>query len=83
MDVKQRQHLPRFSVYANGRLSYAAIRNFYVEEELLTAQLLQLRKICQPLAGHPAIYAYDLGNESSNCVVRPGKQMAGKSVPRN
>src|SRR5665647_1349779 len=29
----------RFPVYANGHLGYAAIRNFYVDEELLTAQL--------------------------------------------
>ena len=56
----------RFPIYANGRLQLASIRNFYVDEAMLEAQLLQVRKISESLAGHPAIFAYDLGNESSN-----------------
>jgi endo-1,4-beta-mannosidase len=68
----------RFPVYSNGRLQYAAINNFYTDEELLTSQLLQLRKVSQALAGHPAVYAYDLGNESSNCVIPPDRSLGIK-----
>lgn len=63
----------RFPIYANGRLHLASIRNFYIDEALLEAQLLQVRKISESLAGHPAIFAYDLGNESSNCLVPPDR----------
>lgn len=66
----------RFPVFANGHLRQAAIRNFYVDEAMLEAQLLQVRKISRSLAGHPAIYAYDLGNESSNCVIPPDRSQA-------
>lgn len=63
----------RFPIYANGRLQLASIRNYYIDEAMLEAQLLQVRKISEALAGHPAIFAYDLGNESSNCVVPPNR----------
>lgn len=66
----------RFPVYSNGCLQQASIRNFYTEELLLEAQLLQVRKISAALAGHPAIFAYDLGNESSNCVIPPQRSTA-------
>jgi len=66
----------RFPVFCNGSLKYAEIRNFYKEEELITAQLLQIRIIAGALADHPAILAYDLGNESSNCVIPPDRSFA-------
>ena len=65
-----------FPLYANGRLQLASIRNYYIDEAMLEAQLLQVRKISQSLAGHPAIFAYDLGNESSNCLVPPDRSQA-------
>lgn len=61
----------RFPVLAAGQLKQASIRNFYSDENMLESQLLQAGKISASLAGHPAIYAYDLGNESSNCVIPP------------
>ncbi len=66
----------RFPVYSNGKLSYNSIRNFYAEEELIAAQLLQIRTISGALADHPAVLAYDLGNESSNCVIPPNRHLA-------
>ncbi len=66
----------RFPVYAGGRLQPASIRNYYVDENMLQAQLLQVRTVCKSLAGHPAIFAYDLGNESSNCIIPPDRSRA-------
>lgn len=64
----------RFPIYSNGRLSHTSIRNFYDEEDLITAQLLQIRTVCGALNDHPAIFGYDLGNESSNCVIPYDRQ---------
>lgn len=59
----------RFPVYSQGNLSNRVIRNFYQDEEVKQAQLFQIKAICGALAGHPAVWAYDLGNESSNCCI--------------
>lgn len=58
----------RFPVFSEGHLVQASIRNFYNETDLMQAQMYQIEKVCSSLAGHPAIFAYDLGNEPSNCV---------------
>lgn len=65
----------RFPVFAEGQLKQAAIRNFFTEEAVLEAQLLQTGKVCTALSHHPAVYAYDLGNEPSNCVIPPDRSM--------
>ena len=33
-------------------------------------------ELARALAGHPALWAWDLGNENSNCVVPPNKGLA-------
>lgn len=63
----------RFPVYSEGRLFQKAIRNYYSDDAVITAQTLQIQEVCLALRGHPAIFAYDLGNESSNCVVPPDR----------
>lgn len=63
----------RFPVYSQGVLKPAAARNFYVESYLKEAQLYQIETICSSLRDHPAIAAYDLGNESSNLVIPPDR----------
>ncbi|HZK43189.1 MAG TPA: hypothetical protein VFC73_02775 [Syntrophomonadaceae bacterium] len=67
----------RFPVYSQNRVSYQKIRNFYKEADLLEAQVLQIEKVGQSLKGHAAIYAYDLGNESSNCHI-PTDRLEGQ-----
>ncbi len=59
----------RFPLYSNNKIIRGRIKNFYKDGELLNAQILQISKVCQALADHPAICAYDLGNESSNCYI--------------
>ncbi|NLB89041.1 MAG: hypothetical protein GX790_07435, partial [Syntrophomonadaceae bacterium] len=59
----------RFLVYSSGNITNAQIKNFYADKELLDAQIFQIEKVCKTLKGHPAIWAYDLGNESSNCYI--------------
>ncbi len=66
----------RFPVMSKGRLCYRKIRNFYSQQEIIEAQKLQCREVAQALRGHPALWAYDLGNESSNCVVPQDRQAA-------
>ncbi len=66
----------RFPVYSNEKIVTASIRNFYAEPDLIQAQLYQIQTVCRALAGHPAIFAYDLGNEPSNCVQPPDRNLA-------
>jgi len=59
----------RFLIYSQNRLVKALTRNFYREPEIIEAQKYQIQEVCRKLCGHEAILAYDLGNESSNCVI--------------
>jgi endo-1,4-beta-mannosidase len=66
----------RFPVWSGGRRRSAVIRNWYADRDITRAQQLQCREAARALAGHPALLAYDLGNESSNCVIPPGREAA-------
>jgi endo-1,4-beta-mannosidase len=66
----------RFPVWSGGRRLTAGIRNWYRDRDVISAQRLQCREVARALAGHPALWAYDLGNESSNCVLPPGRSAA-------
>jgi len=66
----------RFPVMSGGCLSRRLIRNFYSDQEMLKAQKLQCREVARALRGHPALWAYDLGNESSNCVIPRDRRAA-------
>ena len=68
------QQPQRFPVYSQGRLSHHPIRNFYQDVDIIQAQLLQIQKVCSSLRGHPAVTAYDLGNEPSNCCIPPDRK---------
>ncbi|HZJ85266.1 MAG TPA: glycoside hydrolase family 2 TIM barrel-domain containing protein [Syntrophomonadaceae bacterium] len=59
----------RFPLYSGNGITKGQIKNFYKAEEILAAQVLQISKVCRSLKNHPAVCAYDLGNESSNCYV--------------
>ena len=66
----------RFPIYSDNRVQWRNIRNCYTDQEVIDAQSLQIQKICGSLKGHPAIYAYDLGNEASNWVIPPQRSDA-------
>ncbi|MEN6461075.1 MAG: hypothetical protein ABFC94_06885 [Syntrophomonas sp.] len=61
----------RFPVFSQNRIGQARIRNFYTEQDIIEAQSFQIKEVCTSLKGHDAVLAYDLGNESSNCVIPP------------
>lgn len=65
----------RFRVVAGGRVRPAeeGLRNWYADPEVTAAQELLARSAARALAGHPAIWAWDLGNENSNCTIPPDR----------
>lgn len=64
----------RFPVVSNNRIQKREIRNYYIDQELMQAQRLLCRRIGEALRQHPAVWAYDLGNEASNCVIPPDRR---------
>jgi endo-1,4-beta-mannosidase len=66
----------RFPVFSNGSLVGNNIRNFYIDSDIIEAQKWQLEKVGLALKNHPAVWSYDLGNESSNCVIPPDRRAA-------
>jgi endo-1,4-beta-mannosidase len=61
----------RFPVYSNSQICRAKIRNYYTEQDIIEAQSFQIKQVCSSVKGHESVIAYDLGNESSNCVIPP------------
>ena len=66
----------RFPVYSEGKKRRNAIRNFYTDREVIEAQKLLVREVSSALQGHPALWAWDLGNEPSNLILPPGNKDA-------
>ncbi len=66
----------RFRVVSGGSVKGDGLRNWYEDGEVLTAQALLAAAGAKTLAGHPALWAWDLGNENSNCV-KPSTRAAG------
>jgi endo-1,4-beta-mannosidase len=66
----------RFRTIAGGRAVMAGIQNWYEGDELRRAQALLAREAATALGGHPALWAWDLGNEPSNCVLPPTAEHA-------
>jgi len=61
----------RFRVISNDQVVERAMRNWYVDPLVFEAQALLARECARALAGHPALWGWDLGNENSNCCVPP------------
>lgn len=56
----------RFRTIARGSVVERAIGDFYGDPELLKAQVFFARRVGERLRDHPALVAWDLGNEFSN-----------------
>lgn len=67
----------RFRVLSGGRLTPEGLRNWYADPVVSTAQVRLAREAATALAGHPALWAWDLGNENSNCV-RPADRPSAR-----
>jgi endo-1,4-beta-mannosidase len=66
----------RFRVVSKGRVAACEPRNWYLDSEVQQAQALLAREVAQVLRSEPALWAYDLGNENSNCAVPPDRNSA-------
>ncbi len=50
-------------IFSRGNVRSLKAKNPYEDTELIEAQLYFLRELTNALAGHPALFAWDLGNE--------------------
>ena len=66
----------RFRVISSGRIANSGLRNWYTDKAITRAQALLAREAATALSGHNAVWAWDLGNENSNCVVPPSRSSA-------
>jgi endo-1,4-beta-mannosidase len=64
----------RFRVIANDLVVDRAMRNWYTDPLVVEAQALLARECARALAGHPALWGWDLGNENSNCCTPPTRE---------
>ena len=64
----------RFRVVSGGRARRAAgLRNWYADTGIVAAQERLAAAAAAALAGHPGVWAWDLGNENSNCTLPPDR----------
>ena len=71
--AEERASPERFHIISDGRVVRGTPRNWYTDEEILKAQMLLAREVAGTVHDHPAVWAWDLGNENSNCVVPPSR----------
>jgi len=70
------QEVTRFRVVSGGQVVRARLKNWYSDATILRAQTLLAREVAAVLCHHPALWAYDLGNENSNCAVPSSRAAA-------
>lgn len=68
----------RFRIFSSGKIRKANIKNWYQEQQILDAQKFLVTEVVSALKNHRSLWAWDLGNESSNCVVPLSKTAAKK-----
>jgi endo-1,4-beta-mannosidase len=66
----------RFRVVSRGKVAQGGLRNWYGDSSVVDAQTLLAAEAAAALAGHDAVWAWDLGNENSNCVIPPTRAAA-------
>ncbi|HWL88783.1 MAG TPA: hypothetical protein VNO21_23430, partial [Polyangiaceae bacterium] len=72
----------RFRVLSGNALADPRLRNWYTDEAVQRAQSMLARELAGAIAGHDALWAWDLGNENSNCVIPPSKALARSWLAR-
>ena len=72
----------RFRVVSGGTVVEPRLRNWYADPVVADAQALLAAEAAAALAGHEALWAWDLGNENSNCVLPPDRAAAGAWLAR-
>jgi endo-1,4-beta-mannosidase len=66
----------RFRVVSGGTVVRSGLRNWYTDAVVADAQALLAAEAAAALSGHEALWAWDLGNENSNCVRPPDRAAA-------
>jgi endo-1,4-beta-mannosidase len=66
----------RFRSISSGKVATLHPSNWYTDTALRRAQVKLATECASALAGHPAVLAWDLGNENSNCTLPPDKESA-------
>jgi endo-1,4-beta-mannosidase len=66
----------RFRVVSRGKVARGGLRNWYGDSSVVDAQALLAAEAAAALAGHDGLWAWDLGNENSNCVIPPTRVAA-------
>ena len=63
----------RFRVVSHGAVQARSrvLRNWYSDAEIADAQASMAYRVAAALSEHPAVWAWDLGNENSNCTIPP------------
>ncbi|MGH8514361.1 MAG: glycoside hydrolase 5 family protein, partial [Gammaproteobacteria bacterium] len=64
----------RFRVVSGGHVVRARLKNWYSDQSISSAQARLASEVAAVLGDHPALWAYDLGNENSNCVMPPSRE---------
>ena len=65
----------RFPTVCDERYEHVVPRNWFTDDDVSRAQERLAREAASALRGHPALSAWDLGNENSNvCVPETGEQ---------
>lgn len=65
----------RFRIVSGGKVVRASMTNWYRDQEISSAQARLASEVAVAIGDHPALWAYDLGNENSNCVVPPSHEL--------
>jgi endo-1,4-beta-mannosidase len=66
----------RFRVVSGRRVEASRLASWYTDASITRAQSSLAGEVAGALSGHEALWAWDLGNENSNCVVPPDKAHA-------
>ena len=66
----------RFRIAANNQVIPGIAKNWFSDETVGNAQERFAGAAAEALRGHPALWAWDLGNENSNCCIPPSRRAA-------
>jgi endo-1,4-beta-mannosidase len=66
----------RFRIIADNQVVPGIAKNWFSDEIVGNAQERLAGAAAEALRGHPALWAWDLGNENSNCCIPPTRRAA-------
>jgi endo-1,4-beta-mannosidase len=74
----------RFRVVSGGTVQPGRkiLRSWYDDPVVVTSQAHLAAGVSTALAGHPGVWAWDLGNESSNCTIPPDRAAGERWLDR-